>query len=384
MNPSFYINNKKEIYLTHLRKKMDMVSQADSNLQLSGWVASEQCIFFRSYPPVRKKAILLKTLPYILEEYLIEPVENYHFTFMVQKRDEPVFSCVATRDGMSEWLEMLHLVSIRPKGLYPDIYALPYQPNVVHAFISDERCLARTGHYDGFCGKGELFYKLLKSKLEGAELRIITDNRSSVAAEFQDKIVTETRDWLGYLSEQALPDSAANLLHGEYFATTENKKTGLYKTIGWAALFLFAIWTAQQFALFESQQREIDRQRERNTLLYEQMFGQPLAAGADLRSSALAVMDQLANRQAGENDPNWELLVSLADFLNRCSPCVVRRFKLNGKKVEAEIQARNKEPISREQLREAGWRIQAWRSEPRDVPAGAQPVFETRVVMTSR
>ncbi len=384
MSPSFYINNENEIYLTHLNKKLDLVSMAAKNLHLDGWIASEYCIFFSSYPPVRKRAALLKTLPYMLEEYLIEPVEKYHFTFMIQSRNEPVFSCVTTQQKMKEWLEMLRVVGLRPKGLYPDIYALPYSPNVVSAFISDERCLARTDNYDGFCGKGEMFYKLLKGKLKEAELDIITDNPASVPKEFQDKIVKQTSDWLAYLREQTLPDRSVNLLHGEYLATMENKKTALYKTLGWAALLLVAIWTGRQLVFFESQQREINRQLEQNSLVYEQMFGQPLAAGDDLRSSSLAIMDQLAQRQVGENDPNWEVIVSLAEFLNRCSLCVVREFKIEGKKVEASIQARTKEPLSRQSLREAGWRIQTWQSRSKKVQDGVKPVFETRLVMTSR
>jgi len=229
-----------------------------------------------------------------------------------------------------------------------------------------------------------MFYQLLKGKLKEAELDIITDSPDSVPKEFQDKIVRQTSDWLAYLRERTPPDKLANLLHGDYLATMENKKTALYKTMGWAALLLVAIWAGRQLVFFESQQKEVSSQLEQNSLLYEQMFGQPLAAGVDLRSSALTVMDQLAERQAGENDPNWEVIVSLAEFLNQCSPCVVREFKIEGKKVEASIQARTKEPLSRQSLRDAGWRIQTWQSESKEVKDGVQPVFETRLVMTSR
>ena len=384
MTPGFYINDEGEVFLTHLNKKIDLMSQQKSELRLSGWVASEHCNFFTNHPPIRKKAVLLKTLPYMLEEHLIEAVENYHFTFITRRRDEPVYSCVTTHERMKNWQEMFSIAAIKPRALYPDIYALPYKENTIGAYISKERCLARTGYYSGFCGRGDVFHSLLNKKLQQTDAVIITDDRESVPEDLQDKVIEEVQDWLSYLSRQIVPDISASLLHGKYGVERKGASSSLYRSIGWAALFLFAIVSAQQFIFIETQRQEINKQKEKNALLYEQMFNQPLETSADLRNSVLTAMEQLAQKQAGDRDPTWELVVSLSEFLNQCNPCVLQRFKLEGKKVEMDIRARNKEPVSREQLREKGWRMQSWRTEEKEVPEGGQPVFETRLVMTNR
>lgn len=383
---SFYINPAEEIYLTHLHKKIDPSLQTDSDLKLAGWVAGEHCNFFSSSPPVRKKALLLKTLPYMLEDQLIDSVENYHFTLIIGSRSEPIYTCVTTNENMENWREMLAAVGIKPTALYPDLYALAYRDNTVSAYIGKDRCLARTGRYDGFCGRGTMFLQFLRNALKETDksLMIITDGRVPIPAEFQDKVIEKTESWVHYLSQAELPNSVINMLHGDYATEKKNVYSVLYRTLSWAALLLCAVLVAHQAASLTALRQEIDKQSRKNAFLYEQMFVQPLAADADLRNSALAVMEELTQRDAGEKDAAWELAVSLSDMLNQCNPCLMRRFKLENKKAEIAILARNKEPVSRNLLKEKGWRLQSWTTREQNVPAGGKPVFETKFVMVTR
>ena len=383
---SFYINAREEIYLPHLHKKIDPTLRADSEIKLPGWIASEHCNFFSSSPPVRKKTILLKTLPYMLEDQLINSVESYHFTVIMGKESEPVWTCVTTNENMKRWKEMLMAAGIKPTALYADIYALPYRPHLVSVYIGEDRCLARTSQHEGFCGRGETFFQFLQKTLQGPkkDVEIITDGRTVIPEQYRDKVVEETESWLHYLSQASLPNSPANMFHGDFAAEQKSAHSSLYRTLGWAAMLLFVVFTARQTAFHMGLNQEIQRQKQKNTVLYEQMFSQPLADGTDLRPRALETMNELAQRDAGAKDGMWELAVSLAEMLNQCSPCVVQKFRLENKQAEIAVLARNKNPVSRDMLRKKGWRLRSWTSEERVVPEDGPPVFETRFVVVSR
>ena len=391
MNPqhSFFVNEKGEIFLTTMRKKINPIAASTSSAVLPGWVASENFNFFDARPPVYKKSVILKTMPFMMEEYLIEPLENYHFTIIMEGRQFPVFVYAAIKNKISEWMQLLDSVNISPSTLYPDIFALPYEDNVISVFASKTRCLARTDKYQGFCGKGKLFFDLLveQAKETNKEIKIYAADIDVIPQSQKNKVTENRVNWLDMLNNSPFPPSQYSLLHGEYYVE-KNTTTSFnsLKTAGViAVLFAVLVLGTDLVSLMNYKQRTDDI-RFISGELYKQMFNQDINDINQLRNRVLLNMQEISGVESSDPSKVWSRLQEISGIIRNCNSCNILKYKMaeNSKRTEITIEARSAEPIPRAEFTQRGWKILAWRSTELPKEANIPQSFSSSIILEKR
>ena len=363
---SFYINPQNEVYLTYLGKRLTGLTAAlDTNLQLMGWAASEFFSFFTCRPPVRKKAALVKTVPYMLEEFLIEAVDRYHFTLSLPPQSSnEVAVHVVDHTKMQEWQALLASVQIEPRGIYPDLFALPHKQGVITAYIGKTRCLARSDYGKGFCGKGDFFVELLQHQAqeEGKQIEIISDLRSQMPKPLRAYPLRRINSFLTFLTQANPPPADLDTMHGQY-AAKQKDTSSPYITLLRTAALLFVLVLVQQPLSLMADYAKVRTQHAQNSVLFQQMFDQTLADQEQLRDRALLVMQELADRDAGAIDPIWERVSIVSAILNGCGDCTITAFdtKAGSRRINLQLVAKQKEPVARAAFENLGWRILQWK-----------------------
>lgn len=384
----FFIDHEGQVFSGSMRKKFPPISTGIPPMHLSGWVASEGFNFLEANAPVYRKSAILKTMPYMIEEYLLEPLDNYHFTIIMSGRTKPVSIYATTQAKMEEWLQMLDSINLVPEGLYPDILALANESGYIHAYIGAKRSLARTGEYTGFCGKGELFFSLLEAEAEkqNKQLRITTEKISLVPTKFKKYVIAKDIEWLGLLSEAPLPANDCNLLHSKYTSGESSKDDGFkftpLKTMAVAASFLLLLLIADftKMMTYKNQTTEIHA---RSKELYEQMFKQEITDITQLRNRVLInLQDTVVSPALSESD-TWVKLNELSDLLSICSICNLLEFKLlpDSKRVSLTFESRQENSEMANVFSERGWRTLSWKTKELDTPKGFYKVFLHRAIV---
>lgn len=361
----FYISPQNEVYLTYLGKRITGLTAASNKLQLMGWAASEAFSFFTCRPPVRKKAAMVKTVPYMLEEFLIAGVDDYHFTLGAPPQageDVPVHVVANTK--MQEWQDLLASTHIEPSALYPDLLALPYKKGVITAYLGKKRCLARTEYGKGFCGRGPFFVELLgqQARAEDKQIELITDLRGPLPSSLRAYPLQRINSFMEFLTQAKPPAADLDALHGRY-ATQQKEISSSYKPLLQMAALLFALILVYQPLALMADYAKVRTQQAQNSELFQQMFDQPLADQEQLRSRALLVMQELADRDTGAIDPIWERVNIVSAILNSCADCTITGFETRrgSRRINLQLAAKQKEPVPRAAFENLGWRILQWR-----------------------
>lgn len=362
---SFFINNKEEVFITSLRKKVNPISAQDSISIMPGWVASEHFNFFNSRPPVYKKSVVLKTIPYMVEEYLIEPLDNYHFTIIIDSKNKPIFSYVAAKNKITEWMEMLSSVSISPSALYPDIFALPYEEDTISVFVSKPRCLARTYKYCGFCGKGKLFFELLseQAKETNKNIKIYTENIDLIPQTIKNKVVENRVSWFDILARIEVPPTYASMLHGKYLPVSSSVKymSGV-KLTATVTLLLFAMILGKDLISLSNYKRNTANINEITKTLYSQMFNQNINDITQLRKKVLLNLQEMSGNKESIDLNLWLRLQEVSNIIKGCSNCNILAFKMHddSHRLEMIIESRREEPIPKQIFSQRRWQILSW------------------------
>ncbi len=387
----FFIDPQGQVFSGSMCKKFPAISTDIPPMHLSGWVASEWFNFFAAKAPVYRKQVVQKTMPYMMEEYLLEPLDNYHLTIIMSGRTKPVSIYATAHAKMQEWMQLLETINIAPTGLYPDLLALPHDDRYISAYIGPKRSLARTGEYTGFCGKGKLFFSLLEEEAEkhNKAIQILTAKSSLVPKQFQKYVGRDKIEWLDFLSQAQLPNIDANLLHSQYVTKGQSKddefKITPFKGVALAASFLLLVLLADVFNImtYKSQTDEIHVNSKE---LYQQMFGQEITDISQLRNRVLINLQDIAGESTTDDSDIWRKLKGLADLLRECNNCNLLEFKLtsDSKRVSLIFESREESSNMPDILTSEGWRTLSWKTNKVNTPAGFFKVYTHKAVIENR
>ena len=384
----FFIDSSNRL-LSAMTKKAFPPSSGKESLSLSGWAPSEQFNFFKATPPVYKKAIIEKTVPFMVEEYLIEPVDTYHFTLALQGRGNPVAVCATSHKSMADWLELLKIASIRPKNLFPDILALPWSKNNASVYFSGSRSIARTGACDGFCGRGgkdELFTGLLDRQLEesGTSIKVYADKPSSVPARYKKFVANDSINWLDLLRKAELPDNSYDLLQGKYTQANLNKSQGgsaglVVKAV--AAIILLLL--AGDFVLLGIEKTEEANKQELSRALYSQIFKEDIQDITQLKNRVLVNLERANDNRQREESVVWQRTLELSDILANCQQCNIRRFKIgeDSRRVEIIFDSAVENALDPQLLTGREWRMLSSKSASPPENTGFERVYTTTMLL---
>ena len=96
-----------------------------------------------------EKKVFAKTLPYTLEDDLVEDIEDLHFSFgEVENNTVPL--ALLRFELLDGWLEELSQAGIELKKIVPEQCLLPWQEGSWTLLIDGDRYLLRNGQFAGF------------------------------------------------------------------------------------------------------------------------------------------------------------------------------------------------------------------------------------------
>lgn len=179
----------------------------------------------RAELPAVSRTRLARAVPYALEDWLVDEVEDLHFA-LGERSDAGVACAVVTRERVDGWLESLAGVGIRPRALVPDALALPEPgPGEWTALAAGAQgpVVVRTGPEDGFTLEAEALAAVLSGALAppgGNELprrlRLWTDGETAPALgeDVEVEVEAAREGAMGLLARRAT--SGLNLLQGDY------------------------------------------------------------------------------------------------------------------------------------------------------------------------
>ena len=384
-NNIFFIDPRNKVFSGALRKQFPLAAVGAPTASMQGWVASEHFNFFSTIPPTYNKSVVLKTVPFMMEEYLIEPLDMYHFTLILAGRGKPVSAYAATNHKMEEWKQLLDSINISPIAIFPDVLALPYEEKHIYAYVSKSRSLARTGEFTGFCGKGEMFFSLLEKQAEdsGRTIKVYTDNSSSVPDELKKNIETKGINWLDFLQHSPLPAKNCNLLHGEHKIKSDKvSSSSLVMRAAVVVLLLSSLIFANDLTKIISYKQQTTDIEDITKTLYSQMFQQNLGDISQMRNRVLVnIQDATVDTEVSSDV--WIKLRQLSDVMHSCQDCNILTLRLSqgSKRAEIIFESRQEKPAYGNILTERGWKILAWTTEQVPTQAGFYQVYRSRLVV---
>jgi general secretion pathway protein L len=164
----------------------------------------------------RNRAQLLQAVPYAVEDLLLDPVEDLHFT-AARTGGVSVGVAVVAQRALRGWLDRLAADGIEPDVLVPDSLALPATPGRIHAMIEDGRATLRLAPWSAFaCSLAELDQRLVR--LEAAPPLEVHDFRAAPPLALPGTLAgyhERRRDPLAWLG-QGHGAAPLNLLEGRF------------------------------------------------------------------------------------------------------------------------------------------------------------------------
>lgn len=101
-------------------------------------------------PTTLNRIRLQQTVPFAIEEYVIDDIASCHFAIgkPLEKNKVPV--AVISHEKMKYWIQALKQFHSAPSLLLPDIFLLPYSETHWYINSIENNSIVRTGKYSGF------------------------------------------------------------------------------------------------------------------------------------------------------------------------------------------------------------------------------------------
>ncbi|MDB6061038.1 MAG: hypothetical protein JWM78_1141 [Verrucomicrobiaceae bacterium] len=116
----------------------------------------------------RERRLLRQTVPYTLEEQLVDDVDTQHFAFGTPQLNQvPV--AIVDKQWLGDWLQRSAQAGLDIKRVLPEQLLLPYRDKCWTLRIEAERWLVRVGPYRGFALEPDSAALALQLLLDSAE-----------------------------------------------------------------------------------------------------------------------------------------------------------------------------------------------------------------------
>lgn len=95
--------------------------------------------------PVKGGARLQAALPYALEEFLADDVDNLHFAAGARRASGRIPVSVVSRQKLQRWLQLLDEAGIQPDSLIADSYGLARIPGTISMLVAENQVFVNDG-----------------------------------------------------------------------------------------------------------------------------------------------------------------------------------------------------------------------------------------------
>ncbi|MGB0133660.1 type II secretion system protein GspL [Dokdonella sp.] len=182
-------------------------------------VPAEDVLVISARVQARNSAQRRQAIPFAVEDQLLGPVEDQHFSVEDSAADQLGVAVVARRQ-MRKWMEQLTAAGIRADVVIPESLALASKPGGASILVEGDRCIVRLGTWSAMaCPSADLPAWLHLTREEGVERNIeVHEIGDGGALELDAETSTHQSglvDSLVFLAGQ-LGKPEINLLGGEF------------------------------------------------------------------------------------------------------------------------------------------------------------------------
>jgi general secretion pathway protein L len=118
------------------------------------WTPAAETVLLRATLPTRSASRIRKALPFALEDQLLDPPENLHFSY-VPDADGSLSVAVTSRRRLDAWVAALQAAGLRPECVAPAPLSVPYVPGAWAVGYTGVETVLRNGAYSGQGGPPE-------------------------------------------------------------------------------------------------------------------------------------------------------------------------------------------------------------------------------------
>ena len=124
---------------------LDAVKADLADRRLTVLVPATDVLTTTIYLPLKAQAKILQALPFALEEYLADDVEELHFAAGGRRESGRMPVSVINRDKLKSYLEMLGDAGLRPDALMAESYGLACIPGTISLLVADDMVMVNDG-----------------------------------------------------------------------------------------------------------------------------------------------------------------------------------------------------------------------------------------------
>jgi general secretion pathway protein L len=301
------------------------------------WVPGEAVVCHQLKLPAAARRRWTETLPWMLEDQLIDEPANLHFSLGRADANDQVTALSVPREQMDRWMSLCESGPGKVSAVLPDYLALPWEEGGLSLLVEGERWIVRCGATEGYAGNETFVAALLGSQVASQPDAPISylgpKERMPGFVEGRGRHLADALDWSFCDYPQEL-----NLLRGEY------RQAGSFKSlVGWlpaaAAILLFALLASGYGAAnyFRIKAEVPLLQADLSTTYRALLGGTP--PRSDIRSITEGAIAFRENQYLATQTAPLSLLVELDTFLSGCSSCQVRSIVANEQSVELVMSA---------------------------------------------
>lgn len=246
---------------------------------IMGVAPADSTTFHQVEIPTKKRSSMLAAVPFALEDYLSEEIDQLHFTVMDWIPDGPVQVAVISRETLKGWLETFNAAGVKLDAIIPEHALLPIHPDSNATLVrqSDDQYVIKTSPYFSFCCDHDAIEHWWRD--EQNRMLNIAVNDQDFAAELINQggehvshwaIGADFCSWIEHVPQQI--KSAPSLLHSSF--EPEHLKPGsswLNIAAGLAACALIFLGVSQWVEAGKLQ-RHHDANQQAILALFKQAF----------------------------------------------------------------------------------------------------------------
>ncbi len=279
------------------------------------YLASEQLSFMK-VPLPNTSHSALQTIPYQIEEFLAESLEQSHIAYKHDGKNEAEV-IICNRQKITHWQSIFDRTNLQLNFISADLYLLPESSSPA-ILIDRDRILVRSHTFKGVLPLSLLAHTLEQLNGEIPECLIHKEITHETREILKQHNITPTTfpDLLTEVTSSTNISERINLLSGDFAKqTTIDKVRGLILAPAVAAIMLLSLWLGTTLLENHQLEKEIKDTRQAAVSLYKTLYPQAKRV-INPASQMRANLRQQNSRQAP---------VSFITQLNQLAPLINTR-----------------------------------------------------------
>ncbi len=130
------------------RGRLTELAQAATNTTVIALLPATEVLLIEVNLPITSHRQLKKALPYALEDYLANDVEDYHWVWSKQNGGNVAVAAIA-HQKLASYLLRFNQAGIKLQGVYSETLFLPVHGNGVSILLDNNRAVVRFGQWHG-------------------------------------------------------------------------------------------------------------------------------------------------------------------------------------------------------------------------------------------